>query len=397
MAYLDELYDGWESLVVERFDLCANSATLDDEQKEFANSQLWARLEDVAQLYRQHGAAGNLYLGGSVGLRQPALYVKDGKTAGLKSDLDLFYLLRELPPKSAEQAFLEAVASLPQDIDVSVHVMPAVEVNEQLYSLAFDDLVDSVSRPVAQGFPFPLGEQAYRFQAKTGTAMAVCMLATAAAPFYVTSHAYANVPDDRIERDVSTEVKAAISILRMPCYELLGSTFSYRGLLELSEQGYFDDLCPREMVEEVVRRREQVGSATEPLPVSLHDLFCRSASRLLGLTLDTPAPELALRFSETYCQGESREDSLHRILLLLGLWVWQPVPELLEQVGEELLRPRCPLDVREMLDPLLDSNPEPDAVREALPGVLSATLQSITERIGAQLTAILARTAAPST
>ncbi len=383
--------------MVEWFDLCANSATLNSEQKEFANQKLWQRLEQVGALYQQHGAAGNLYLGGSVGLRQPALYVKDGKTVGLKSDLDLFYLLRQLPPSPTEQAFLQAVASLPQDIDLSVHVMPAVEVDEQLNSLAFDDLVDSVSRPVLQSFPLRIGEQARRFQARTGAAMAVRMMATAAAPFYVTTHAYANVPDDRIESDASTEVKAALSILRMPCYEQMGPAFSYRGLVELAEGGFFDGICPRTMVREVVLRREQVGVASEPLPLALPELFRRSAARLLGLPETTPVPEMATCFARAYCEDETVEDSLDRLLLVLGLWVWQPDPELLAQAREELERPRCPQATRETLTPLLESNPDPAGVREALPGLLHDTLRSITDRVGAQLAGILARTAgAPS-
>lgn len=372
-----------------RFDLCANSATLTAEQRVFANDTLWAKLQDVADLYTAHGARGNLYLGGSVGLRQPSLLVSQGRTVGMKSDLDLFYLLPDLPPGPADQAFLQAVTALPQDLEVSVHVMPAVPVKEQLHSVAYDDIVKSLRQPVLQGFE--LGDSPpSRFEAKTLAQMAARMVGTGIAPYYVATHQYANLPGDRIERDAGTMVKASITILRLLCYESLAENFSYAAMLRLADEGFYDGVCSRDLMHEVVRRREQVDLEAPPLEICLRELFSQVAARDLGLSPSCPTHDICAAFRARYLGDQSTRDSLHALLLPLALWSVRSSPELLFQARLELERPDFPVaslgPLHERLSALLaQAEPSSTGILEVVAELVHLCMKSVTDSVKEKL------------
>ena len=370
---------------MERFDLCANSATLTQQQKDFANQVLWDKLAQVGKLYDRHGAKGNLYLGGSVGLKQPSLLVSRDRTVGMKSDLDLFYLLPNLPPAPAEQAFLEAVAALPQDLEVSVHPMPAIQIEEQLFSTAFDDIFDSLKQPVIQGFDFSPSQTAPRFNAKTIALMAARMAGTGVAPYYVATHQYANLTGDRIERDAGTVVKVAITFLRLPCYQSLADRFSYAALLRLGQEGFYEGICSSELVHDLVRRREQVDSDEAPPQLSLLELFRGVAARDVGLPAATGTVDICRAYRAKYLKDDDALDSWHALLLPLALWVEDPCPDLLELARQELQREFFAQNGREtdflerLAALLAQQNPPPSAMPQMVAELVHFSMRAVTE------------------
>ncbi len=321
------------------YDLCANTVTFDDIQKGFVNDALWEALDAVGALYDQHKADGNIYIGGSVGLLQPALKCHDGRPVSVKSDLDLFYLCRNTPPKAEEIAFLESVSQLPDEVDISIHLMPAVNLEGSTYSLAFDDLSASLERPLRQGFPFAYPKNTKNYEDKTGVLTAVSIFANCFIPSYVSSHQYANLTGNRVPCDPSSLDKAAMMLLRVPTYGLLAENYSHRRLLELARDGFFGDVATPDEVLEVLTRREQVDVSRPPLSVSISQLFHRVFCRHLELPSETSLVEIASALNARYFSGANQLDAAHAFLLAFSLWLMTP-----DQASREFLRqqsPRC--------------------------------------------------------
>jgi hypothetical protein len=381
-----------------RFDLCANSATLSAEQKTFGNQMMWDKLDQVTGLYDSTGAGGNLYLGGSVGLRQPSLKLSDGRTVGVKSDLDLFYLIPGLPPSSQDLAFLQAVTRLPQDIEVSIHLMPAVQVDEPLFSPTVDDIVDSLRRPLREGFEFSLGELARPFQEKTAALFAARMMGTAVAPYYVATHQFANLPGDRIERDSNTTVKVAITLLRYLCYTSLAERFSYAALLELAEQGFFEGVCARDTVHELVRRREQWDPQAPPLLLDHRELFRRVAARDLDLPAESATAELCEAFIARHLAGADAMENVHALLLPVALWAHKPEQGLLDLARRACQRSSLagalgqPLAEESQAFSRSDS-PTREAALELVARLVHAAMKSVTDSVQEKLARATARRA----
>ena len=298
------------------YDLCANSVTLSERH----------RLLEIDRLYERHQASGNLYLGGSVGLLQPSLKVRDATAVGLKSDLDLFYLCRDFPPSSSDQAFLRAVAELPDDLDISLHVAAAVTLDQPTYSATLDDLSAPLTRPLRQSFPFTTASTAPAYESKSIVTYAIRMLATALVDSYVGTHRYANLAGNVIACDSSTRVKSALVFLRLPCYATLGARYSYRTLLAHAQDGGFQGICSAQLVRELIEHREQVDSE-RPLPeFELAQLFCGALARHTDLPLSTPPLEVAQVAIERCLSGTTSLDQRHRLLLAHSLWLLDPGP-----------------------------------------------------------------------
>lgn len=298
--------------------------TLNQQQRQFANEVLWQRLLEIDRLYETHQASGNLYLGGSVGLLQPSLRVRDKTTVGIKSDLDLFYLCQDTPPSSSDQAFLRAVAELPPDLDVSLHVGAAVTLDQPTYSATLDDLSAPLTRPLRQGFPFTSASTAPAYESKSIVTYAIRMLATALVDSYVGTHSYANLAGNVIACDSSTRVKSALVFLRLPCYATLGSRYSYRTLLEHAKAGGFEGVCSAQLVLELIEHREQVDPE-RPLPeFELTELFSAALARHTDLPPRTAPLEVAQLAIERCLSGTTSLEQRHRLLLAHSLWLLDP-------------------------------------------------------------------------
>jgi hypothetical protein len=376
-------------------DLCANSATLSPAQREFANRVLRAKLDEITELYHRHRARGNLYLGGSVGLRQPAVRVRDGVPIAIKSDLDLFYALPKLPPDRAEQNFLEAVAALSPEMEVSVHLLPAIRVEVPLDNASFDDLIPGIEEPLVQGFEFRPFDIPPPYRARTCAQLAARRLAAAAMPYYHGAHAYSNQPADRIESDAATLPKALLDLLRLPCYESLGHRYGSRAMLELADRGYFEGICSPSLVRKLLRQREQIEEEAPPLRHCPLPLFRSVTARMLDLPDSLNAVEACRHFSAHYMSEDTANDLLHRCLLSLTLYGFEPAVGLLEQVREawehELFpRQRLGEKTRRQLE-RLPTIPTPEPLMDALRNLMDLSLRVLLEDVQQKLAACQVR------
>ncbi len=362
------------------YDLCANTVSLNHDQKQFANTVLWERLNLVSQLYEQHGASGNLYIGGSVGLLQPSLRCENGTPVTVKSDLDLFYLCQNLPPSPEEEAFLEAVSRLPEDVDVSIHLMPAVHLEGSPYSLALDDLRASIERPLRKGFDFKFPPRVNTHERKTVILAAASYYAAGFIPYYIATHKYANVEGNRVPCGPSNADKAATILLRIPCYEHLGERFSHRAVQDLANEGFFDGICPPTLITEVFTRREQVDASLPPLSLSVGELFDRVFSHLLSLPEGTPRDKIAAKIISTDIFEETSVDTVHSLVLAMALWLDNPGQETVDLVSQQ--RPRfafLPEDLRQELEQW-EADPKLELGRELCIKFKSLSMMLITER-----------------
>lgn len=363
------------------YDLCANTVTLSIAQRDFANQALWGRLKQVDELYDRHGASGNLYLGGSVGLHQPSLRVRGGVATALKSDLDLYYLCRNFPPGPEDRAFLESVSALPDDVEVSVHVLPAVTLDQPTYSSTLDDLCGPLTRPLRQTFPFTNPSTAPTYESKTIMTYAIRMLGSALVTSYVATHQYANLPGDVVECDPSTAVKSALVFLRLPCYAALGPNYSHRSLLEYAETDGFAGICAADFVHQLLRHREQVDSERQLPELDLTGLFTATMGRHLGLPLTTTPVDVARAVVERYLSEAGTLEVLHRLLLAHGLWLLNP-DEQEQQFAQEQLAGSEDLELE--ISPRLQEvyrNRDLELGRRVCSDLISLCMKSITDRV----------------
>lgn len=367
---------------MQRYDLCQNSATLTREQKSYVNDKIWPRLEEIQHLYQLHGARGNLYLGGSLGLLQPAVLVENGHPVAVKSDLDLFYLVEVLPPSQADQRFLQSVAALPDDLDISVHVMPAVDIDASPLTPAYDDLLSSLERPVCRGFDFPPPLKAKTFEEKTVASLAIGWLAACVMPYYVSTHQYANLEADRVSSDAGTPFKAGDIFLRVPCYSELRGDYSRRRVLELARNGYFEGICEPDTVLEILTRREQVDLTAAPATWSVEGLWSRVSAKQLGLELSSDPETVARTVIRRHLCEPTAFDRLHSLELALALWRHQPSPGRAELVREQAEDATAYLDedTAESLKGWL-AHPEVALASQLLSAIKSRALQAVTDRL----------------
>lgn len=317
-------------------DLCANAVTLNEQQRDFANQALQSQLALVAQLYDHHQADGNLYLGGSIGLLQPSLKCNNGVPYALKSDLDLFYLTKNLVNTQQEVNFLDSIRSLPKELDVSVHVIPAVPIEGSSYSLALDDLIASLARPLRKGFDFEFPPLAKVHEIKTAWLAAVSMFASSFLSHYTATHQYANLEGNLVECGPSHADKAAVMALRVTCYETLGAQFTHRTLHQLDQTNHFEGLCSPEYVTELLTRREQVDDSLPALSLPLPELFRRVLVREFGLPAETTLEAGTVTLLDTYLSEANRLDVSHAVILILAVWLSHPSSSTVDLLKQRL-------------------------------------------------------------
>ncbi len=362
------------------YDLCANTVSLNNVQKDFANAVLWERLNVVGQLYDRHGAGGNLYIGGSVGLLQPSLKCENGTPVGVKSDLDLFYLGSQLTPSVEEEAFFESVSSLPEDVDISIHFMPAINLEGSIYSLALDDLRSSMERPLRKGFEFEFPPQLETHELKTAVLATVSYYACCFIPYYIATHKFANVEGNRVTCGPASSDKAASMLLRVACYEYLGERFSHRAVLDLAREGFYDAICPRELVSEIFTRREQVDPSLPPLGLSVTQLFDQVFIQQLGLPEGTPRDKIAESVIDNYLHEATPLDTVHSLVLVMALWLGNPGKATLDLVRRQIPRQAfLSQSLRQELEEW-EASPELELGRELCLKAKSLSLEVITER-----------------
>lgn len=342
------------------FDFCKNSVTLTAEQRDFANTAIRKKLNEVTELYDRFQPDGNLYLGGSLGIRQPAIVIENGQPIGLKSDLDFYLITPGLAGSPALQSFLEGIATLTGEVEVSIQFQPAFEIDKPLYNVTLDELARSLSHPIRRTFDLPPNNVLKNVHPKTLAYFACGGLGKLIAPYYVATHEYANVPGDKIFHDSYLDAKMSLVFLRFLTYGKLPGRLTIADLAVSVSEGHYDAVSSQESILDLIRRREQFDPNEAPPELDHFDLFRRIIAAERSLPASTPILKLYDVFCAEHFADHQAMDSLHSLLLAVALWILDGEPTLRDRAARErassrFLEIELPQDFLDALDAWLSA------------------------------------------
>lgn len=320
--------------MTEDFDHCYNSVTLDQEQRDFVNKRINDRLKLIGELFDKHDLKANLYVGGSVGLRQPSVAIENGTTT-LKSDLDMFLILPNLEKTASLQAFLQGITELPQDVDVSIHVQPVADFSRNPCSMEVDDLCQALPNPVRERFPMPELTSLTPQQPKSAVLYMCGRMGAAAAPYYVATHEFANVPGDVIAHDEVTNQKAALATLKFLFYGKKDGWLNISDVATAAREGWYEGIITEDEVVDIIRRREQFRPDQPKSNLNLPELFRKVVAKDLSLAHTATTAEAFQSLRAHYLAESESVEASHSLLLALSLFLLAPSKELKDCVNGE--------------------------------------------------------------
>ena len=330
--------------MTENFDHCFNSVTLDQEQRDFVNKRINDRLKLIGELFDKHDFKANLYVGGSVGLGQPSVAIENNITT-LKSDLDMFLILPGLEKTASLQAFLKDITELPQDVDVSIHVQPVADFSHNPCSMEVDDLLQALPHPVRERFMMPELKSLKPQVPKTAVLYLCGRMGAAAAPFYVATHEFANVPGDVIAHDEVTNQKAALATLKFLFYGKKEGWLNISDVATAAREGWYEGIITEDEVIDIIRRREQYRPDQAKSNLDLAELFRKIVVKERGLEQSATTAEAFQSLRDRYLAEPDSVDASHSLLLAISLFLLAPSAAL-----KDVVRRECAAELFSLVD-----------------------------------------------
>ncbi|WP_235603130.1 hypothetical protein [Piscirickettsia litoralis] len=106
--------------------LCKNSITLNNEQRQFAEQIYQPFLLQLSLAAKSLTVSKNIYLGGSLALKEPALFCPHGELKGVHSDLDIFVVAESINHLAALQKLPALVENVSPELERSFHFSPLI-------------------------------------------------------------------------------------------------------------------------------------------------------------------------------------------------------------------------------------------------------------------------------
>lgn len=260
-------------------DYCANSLTLHPDEREKTNAMLGKALCRIAEAAARLDVPVNVYQGGSVALREPAILLRRGAFVRVKSDLDLFVVVRDANEIPQAGALLAATEGLQSEVVHSYHFVPAnVPMRLQGFTSAYTVWLGS-DYPVHESFPRPTLKNPPRAEPFDAFFLFLGRLAKHLFKFYITTHWQKSGVDAVPSGQYSYQaLKMILDGLVMQYYGRRPGLAGLHPIAALMAEGIYDGILPRDTIWGVLEARERFDP-DRPLPDVNEALFVPSALR----------------------------------------------------------------------------------------------------------------------
>ena len=260
-------------------DYCANSLTLRPDEREKTNATLNQALRQIAEAARRLDVPVNVYQGGSVALREPAVLLHRDSFVRVKSDLDLFVVVRDSNEIPRAGALLAATQDLQNEVHHSYHFVPAnVPMRLQGFASAYTVWLGS-DRPVHESFPRPALKTPPQAEPFDAFFLFLGRLAKHLFKFYITTHWQKSGVDAVPSGQYSYQaLKMMLDGLVMQYYGRRPGLAGLHPVAALLPEGIYDEILPRETIWAVLEARERFDPE-RPLPDVDETLFVPAVLR----------------------------------------------------------------------------------------------------------------------
>ncbi|ALA25800.1 hypothetical protein AVI51_06880 [Piscirickettsia salmonis] len=237
--------------------LCQNSITLNNQQKQFAEASYQPLLSELQRAAKTFSTKKNIYLGGSLALKEPALFCPQNKLTGMHSDLDIFVVSTSFNDLAQLQQLPRLIANISPELERSFHFSPLIKPLNNIYSISLEDLSVGIDTPIIEEIAIDHAAYQYPPQAKSMAHYFISKLCSYCLPYRNTSHAYSNLDNNQATRHPMDTIKLVLTGLRLQFYGVINNTHGIHSIPALAEQGYFKQIMSKADILRWIFHREQ--------------------------------------------------------------------------------------------------------------------------------------------
>jgi hypothetical protein len=281
-------------------DFCKNSVTLTKTECQFANDQLNTFMDQVREVASKSPVPVNVYTGGSLALKEPALQFSKGQLTGLHSDVDFYIIVPHKDDVAPASFLVRDTVNLSPQIIRTFHFVPVESTNTGSLSCSVDDLIAGLREPIIEQFELPLHPQPIR-DPRSILMLFAGKLSVHVLPYIKTSHLLTSGNDSNKEfPETMGLLKLILNGLRVKYYGQIPETHGLTDIARLLKDGLFDDLLSREQINAIIVAREHYDELTPPPQLDLAQFVRKVFIFALKLNSDADSAmildELAMHF-----------------------------------------------------------------------------------------------------
>lgn len=283
----------------EPIDFCSNSLTLNIEQKKYANHKYNKLVSQVYQIASTSLVPMNIYIGGSLALREPSLLFNKGKLIGLHSDIDFFIVVKKPNDIHSVVEIFRSLENIEADIPRSTHIAPLVKIPANLCFPSVDDLLSGLATPVVEKFPINEFVPGIIRNPRTMADLLICRAAISIMPYYLTSHQYSNTEHNKSICSTLDTLKMIFSGLRLQYYGVVADLHSINDIVKISNND-FRDLLGDINILDLIAAREQYDPGNALPQIDLYSFIRKVWIKKLNLDLNVKDSQILAAIHEVF-------------------------------------------------------------------------------------------------
>lgn len=299
-------------------DFCKNSLTLTVKEKQYVNDSYNNLVSHVYERILKCNVICNVYIGGSLALGEPSVIIRDGEIVGLHSDIDFFIVVQNITDANAIIEIFQSLESIEADISRSIHITPVIKIPENLCFPSVDDLLYATKKPVLTKFDITNMLPDLVRNPKTMANLFVCRFGLVSLPYYITSHQYSSLAENKQLTGKLDQLKAIFTGLRLQFYGVIENLHGINDTIKQISTGMFDNLLDRDVIQQLLFLREKYDEE-QPLPmINFYQFYRRVWINKLSLDEKITDINLANTIIETFFDSPLVLDYLLGLLTLLN-------------------------------------------------------------------------------
>ena len=325
-------------------DYCRNSIFLNEDEKEFVNNKINRLFDALRSKLSAANLAVNVYLGGSLSLREPSLKFKNNQLIGINSDADLFTVVKDLADAPKVIQIFKELEDIEPDLDRSLHLVPLVKILQKTYLASIDDLLYSINEPVFEAIDTSGYYPSLELNPKTLAMLFVGCTGVAVIPYYTSNHFYCSSDNHHLHSQ-RFDLKMILAGLRLQVYGAVDGVHGISSIYHEINNGVFDNLLERETVVKVLELRERYTEDVHIPEIDKYMFILRAWQNKLGLPFSSSNTATILAARDYFFADQS--DVCNRVVVILTtltLCILKLSNELLE-LFKELVKNTFPFEL----------------------------------------------------